>query len=290
MEVAKPRFVGRVGLAVLAALALLAGVARAREFSLSIAGLAVTEWEGDAPAAGALPVVVFSHGFHGCAIQSRFLMRAFAEAGYLVFAPNHRDAVCGGGAGSLFDRPQVPFLHPEEWTEASYRDRAEDIEKLVEALHNDSARHARIDWGRLALAGHSLGGYTVLGLTGAWPSWRLPGVRAVLALSPYSQPFLRAGTLHGLAAPVMYQGGTLDFGITPALDRVGGAFAVSPAPKYFVELRGATHFAWTDLGRRNRDEIVAYSLAFLDHALNGAPAGILHSAGPGIADLRFVER
>jgi hypothetical protein len=27
---------------------------------------------------GGLPVIVFSHGFHGCATQSRFLMEAFA--------------------------------------------------------------------------------------------------------------------------------------------------------------------------------------------------------------------
>jgi predicted dienelactone hydrolase len=264
--------------------------APAGESSLSIAGVAVTEWEGHAPAAGPQPVVIFSHGFHGCATQSRFLMQAFADAGYLVFAPNHRDAVCGGGAGSWFDRPEAPFLNPEKWTDLTYRDRAEDIRKLTQALRGDAAWRGRIDWGRLALAGHSLGGYTVLGLAGAWPSWRLPEVRAVLALSPYSQPFLRAGTLHGLAAPVMYQGGTLDFGTTPALDKAGGAFAASPAPNYFVELSGATHFAWTNLGRRDRDAIIAYSLAFLNHALNGAAAGILHPTGPGVADLRFAER
>ena len=42
---------------------------------------------------------------------------------------------------------------------------------------------------------------------------------ALLALSPYVQPFLVRGTPAGLGAPVMYHGGTLDFGITPALHR-----------------------------------------------------------------------
>ncbi len=230
------KWLGAAGLAVLLALALRTGAARAGETSVSIAGLAVTVWQNDAEAAGPRPVVIFSHGFHGCATQTRFLMQAFAGAGYLVFAPNHRDAACGGG--SWFDRPEQSFFHPEDWTDATYRDRAEDIGKLVAALRADQAWRGRIDWDRLALAGHSLGGYTVLGLAGGWPSWRLPGVRAVLALSPYSQPFLRAGTLRELAAPVMYQGGTLDFGTTPALDKAGGAFAASPAPKYFVELAG----------------------------------------------------
>ncbi len=210
--------------------------------------------------------------------------------GIRCFTPNHRDAVCCGGAGSWFDRPEAPLLHPEEWTDLTYRDRAEDIRKLIQALRGDAAWRGRIDWGRLALAGHSLGGYTVLGLAGAWPLRQLPGVRAVLALSPYSQPFLRAGTLRGLAAPVMYQGGTLDFGTAPALDKADGAFAASPAPKYFVELRGATQFAWTNLGWRDRDAIIACSLAFLNHTLNGAAAGVLHSARPGVAELRFAER
>jgi hypothetical protein len=117
----------------------------------------------------------------------------------------------------------------------------------------------------------------------------MAGVRAVLALSPYSQPFLRDGALRGLSAPVMYQGGTLDFGITPWLDKVGGAYDQSPAPKYFVKLSGATHFAWTDLGRHDRDAIVGYALAFLDHALNGTATPILYRATADVSALRFAE-
>lgn len=262
----------------------------ATERSLVVAGLAVTEWSAAAPTPRPQPLVIFSHGFHGCATQSRFLMRAFADAGYLVLAPNHRDAVCDHGQASFFDRPQQSFLHPEAWSDATYRDRADDIFSLVRALHEDARWSARIDWRRLALAGHSLGGYTVLGLAGGWPTWRMPGVRAVLALSPYSQPFLAAGTLGAIATPVMYQGGTLDFGLTPALDRVAGAYDQSPQPKYLVVFRGATHFAWTDLGSRDRAAIVSCSLAFLDRALNGAPAPALHRAVPGVAELRSAER
>jgi len=279
-----------IRLALLLVVALWAGAARAGETDIALAGLAVTVWDAPQTQAGPLPPVIFSHGFHGCATQSRFLMRALAQAGYLVFAPNHRDAICHGGGGSWLDWPEAPFDRPVAWTDASYRDRAEDIRRLVAALHADAAWRGRIDWGRLALVGHSLGGYTVLGLGGAWPSWRLGGVRAVLALSPYSEPFLHAGTLGGLAVPVMYQGGTLDVGITPAVERAGGAYAASPPPKYFVTFSGATHFAWTDLGLRDRDSIVAYSVAFLDHAVKGAAAPILYRRGTGVADLRFAER
>jgi hypothetical protein len=71
---------------------LLGGIGRAAEERLSIAGLDVMVWEPDETTPTALPVVVFSHDFHGCATQSRFLMTTLASAGYLVVAPNHRDA------------------------------------------------------------------------------------------------------------------------------------------------------------------------------------------------------
>ena len=51
----------------------------------------------------------------------------------------------------------------------------------------------------------------------------------------------------GLDAPVMYQGGTRDIGITPFINKGNGAYPQSPAPKYYVEFDGAGHFAWTDL-------------------------------------------
>jgi pimeloyl-ACP methyl ester carboxylesterase len=135
--------------------------------------------------------------------------------------------------------------------------------------------------------GHSLGGYTVLGLAGAWPSWKLEGVKAALALSPYSQAFLVHKTLQGLSAPVMYQGGTLDFGETPAISKNSGAYEASPPPKYYVEFKGASHFAWTNLGIVAHDEIAAYSVAFMNVYLKGErPSPILSEPMTGVALLR----
>jgi predicted dienelactone hydrolase len=249
----------------------------ARESQMSLAVLDVTMWSPDKPSLDAHPVIIFSHGFHGCATQSRFVMEALAAADYVVFAPNHRDATCGGGKGSWRDKPQAPFRSAETWTDQTYRDRGDDIRQLLAALQFDGIRKAeirrdRLDLSRIGLVGHSLGGYTVLGLAGAWPSWKLDGVKAVLALSPYTQPFTLQNTLKGLAAPVMYQGGTRDFGVTPTLHKSQGGYDQSPAPKYYVEFEGAGHFAWTDLREDAHAAILAYSLAFLDHYLKDAPA------------------
>jgi dienelactone hydrolase len=217
-------------------------------------------------------------------------MRALADAGYLVAAPNHRDATCGADPAGWFDRPEQRFGRPVDWTEATFRDRADDLRALIAALRADPVLRGRIDWRRLALAGHSLGGYTVLGLAGAWPTWRIDGVQAVLALSPYTQPLVLQHRLGSLTAAVMYQGGTFDFGLTPALRGAGGAFDQTPPPKYFVEFAGAAHLAWADIGRRAHPEIVAYSLAFLDHYVRGAPAAaLLTHAVPGVARLRFAS-
>jgi predicted dienelactone hydrolase len=99
--------------------------ASAAEQSLSIAGLSIVSWSPDTQPAGPSPLIVFSHGFHGCATQSRFLMQAWAVAGYIVMAPNHRDATCAGGTARWLDKPEAPFKDPGSWTESVYRDRAD---------------------------------------------------------------------------------------------------------------------------------------------------------------------
>ena len=118
-------------------------------------------------------------------------MEALARAGYLVLAPDHEDARCGAarGKGRLCVRPEEPFRDQERWSDAVYRDRAGDLRSLLDAATREgSFEGAPVDPRRIGVAGHSLGGYTALGLAGAWPSWRDPRVRAVIALSPYSAP------------------------------------------------------------------------------------------------------
>lgn len=262
----------------------------AREDSATLAGLHVTVWSPDHDTQGPLPVIVFSHGFHGCAVQSRFLTNALASVGYLVVAPNHRDAACGGGTARWSDRPEEPFGDPAAWTEATFRNRADDIRRLVAALKTDATWRARADANRLGLMGHSLGGYTVLGLGGAWPGWKLEGVRAVLAMSPYALPFTRRGTLRGLAAPVMYQGGTRDTPLTPTVRDPMGAYDQSASPRYYVEFDRAGHFAWTDLLSGSHAPIVAYAGAFMDRYVKGlAATTALTQISPDAVILRYTS-
>jgi len=191
------------------------------------------------------PLVVFSHGELGCGIQSVFLTEELARNGYVVAAPDHADAaICRTaplppGGEPRAQPPQPNFLDPAAWNDTSRWDRRMDIEAVIDGLLADAEFGKVIDRYHVGLAGHSLGGYTVLGLAGGWPGREDGRVRAVLALSPYVTPFLAKNTLENVRVPLMYQGGTLDVGVTPFLKGPRGAFRAANRPVYYVELRDA---------------------------------------------------
>jgi predicted dienelactone hydrolase len=236
-----------------------------------------------------VPLILFSHGFGGCAHQSASLTRALADAGYAVLAPNHKDEGeryfrsmrQALRAGSL--HPEQPFTDPASWDAATELARGDDIKALFDHAHQSPFYRNGIDFDHVGLMGHSLGGYTALALGGAWNSWRDPRFKAVLALSPYVAPFLAKGTLGDIGVPVMYQTGTRDIAIGPALTR-GGGYAATRAPKYLVVLKGAAHFAWTEISHSYRDVIALYAAAFFDRTLKGRQAPLLDQPpGPKVA-------
>src|SRR5437868_5359285 len=71
----------------------------------TLAGVDVAVWKPQASCRR--PLVIFSHGYHGSNLQSKFLMRALADDGYLVVAPNHKDSMRYGDVP-----PQKPFGKP----------------------------------------------------------------------------------------------------------------------------------------------------------------------------------
>ena len=263
----------------------------------------------DAPPAPCprVPLVLFSHGLGGCALQSTFLTEELARRGYVVAAPDHADAATCGIDGEALRlqnlRTAQPLLEPARWTEQSEIGRLHDLRAAIAKVSSDPALARIADTTRVGAVGHSLGGYAVLALGGAWPTWRAPEVKAVVALSPFVTPFIAHGTLSKLAVPVMYQGAEFDWGITPAMEGPRGAFAASPAPKYYVRLRGGTHVEWTDLGclgapsgtacvktRANAALIGRYVGGFLDRHLKDAAAPLLATDGPGLEAYRFELR
>lgn len=257
--------------------------------------------EGGEVAPGRWPTVVFSHGYLSGAARSAYIAENLARAGYVVAAPNHADAFGedtddGGGP------PQ--FARPQSWTEQTFADRRDDLVALLDWLERESATAGsafedRVDPARLAALGHSLGGYTALGLGGLQSAWRDPRVRAVVAMSPYAAPYLAREGARGGTVPTMLQGGTLDVGITSLLPQL---FERLDAPKYSLVLRGANHFAWTNLagpGKTTQEVvrdgnprwIVAYAVAFLDEYVAGTGrADALRQSNAALASFTWRDR
>lgn len=242
------------------------------------------------------PVIVFSHGLGGCGTQSVFLTEQLARSGYIVAAPDHRDAGCSvDGTGTLkLVPPEESFFQPEQWTDSTHVNRREDVQAILAWLQQSPDFSARVDSSRAAMVGHSLGGYTALGLAGAWPSWKDARFKAMVLLSPYLLPFLSKNRLGDISVPLMYQGAQFDLGVTPFVAAPTGAYYQAQPPRFFMELRGGSHFEWTVALcggtstveqclalKPNARLIVAYALEFLNRYVRGDAAALarLNSSG-----------
>ena len=235
-----------------------------------------------------VPLILFSHGFGGCAQQSRSLTQALADAGYAVLAPNHKDKGCKryttGLAAGLWKMmtgrgPDKSFGDDATWDAGTEISRRDDMEALLDFALTHAPYKAAVDPARIGAMGHSLGGYAVLGLAGAWPQWRDGRIKAVLALAPFSTPFVDKGTLRKITIPVMYMGGTKDRLIAP--DTVARSYAMTAAPKYLVMLQGGGHFAFTELSRSYQATIATYAIGFFDKSLHTKPAPQLDRPASG---------
>lgn len=241
-------------------------------------------------AKGPHPLVIFSHGYLGTGDQTIFLTEELARHGYIVAAVNHADSLAEGFAKQR-ERPN--FGDPKSWDDKKFVDRKEDGVALIDYMLAENAREsspfqAKIDVKRIGMMGHSLGGYTTLGMVGGWPKWKDERIGAALVLSPYSTPFLESGSLRTAKVPIMAQGGTLDFGITPFLPKL---VDLLPEPRYYLVFKAENHFGWTNLasvGKTTREAIeqgnpkliTHYSIAFLNrHLRNSGEDQLLDGEG-----------
>ncbi|ELY4724246.1 alpha/beta hydrolase family protein [Cronobacter sp. 153480017-3] len=104
------------------------------------------------PAPGAHPVLLLSHGFGGNWRNLNWLAHAMAEQGYIVAAVDH---------------PGTTTRNKSPAQAQALRQRPEDVTRVLDALIASPEKTGKPDEQRIAAAGHSLGGWTVMELAGA---------------------------------------------------------------------------------------------------------------------------
>lgn len=104
------------------------------------------------PTAGEHPLVVISHGNGGNWINQAWLASALAHQGYIVAAVNHP------GTTSKDRSPQAA---------AQLWQRPNDIRRAIDAVTAQPEKFGAVAKQRIAVVGHSLGGWTALELAGS---------------------------------------------------------------------------------------------------------------------------
>jgi len=235
---------------------------------------------------GVYPMIIFSHGMGGCPGNTNGIQSRLADAGYIVVAPKHDDCLTGSTT------PDVPWAEPENWTDQTNRNRRDDIHAVLDALPSSSYAQYVGDFARIGCMGHSMGGYTCMGVAGAWSSWTRSEIRSVAALSPWHRPLMVQNRVGDMTNDqTLYQGGTLDNPITPELMQSGGTYPQTSPSKYGQVFDRAGHSAWTDgwLSSRFHDQMAYYFVSFFDASLKNGPVSTLEVKKSRVSTLDFVH-
>ncbi|QNP75173.1 alpha/beta fold hydrolase [Streptomyces roseirectus] len=257
----------------------------------------------DAPVAGGderFPVVLFSPGAGGVRTQNTAWAEELAGHGYVVAALDHpydsAAVVLDDGrtvhavTASTGDRDADDAL-AADWTAVRAADlgfvltRLEDLNRGA-SIGNDSLA-GRLDTGRAAVTGHSMGGAAAL-----QAARKDPRFTAVIDLDGYP---------HGAVSPALRQPVlALTQAITPNTDprylpRLTRALASNTTTSYRLTLPGAAHLTFMDgplylppvpsivgsLGRTGSVRAVAApTLAFLDATLRHTPGDLADTLSP----------
>ena len=106
-----------------------------------------------APSLSPYPLILLSHGTGGSSEQMAWLGTALAKAGYIAVAVDH--------PGNNSREPYTPEGFALWW------ERATDLSEVLDGMLADKQLAPHIDDSRIAAAGFSIGGFTVLELAGA---------------------------------------------------------------------------------------------------------------------------
>jgi hypothetical protein len=210
-------------------------------------------------APGLFPLVVFAPGYVECAASYGPLLRAWASAGYVV-------------AGVDFPRTSCQLASPDENDLVNQpADMAYVIRRLLAASGRPRGFLAGlIDPGRIAVAGQSDGGDTVVALA-AGSCCRDRAVTAAIVLAGAEWPPMGGSYFARAAPPILFVQGDADT-INPPPDSMLMYRADTTGPRFYLDLLGAGHLPPYQGQGPPAPVVARVTVDFLDRYLAGRPA------------------
>jgi predicted dienelactone hydrolase len=163
-------------------------------------------------ATGAHPLVIISHGSGGSPLVYRGLAAHLARAGFIVAAPEHP-------GNNRNDNRLADSLE-------NFEGRPRQVSLVIDGVLSDSELGPCVARNRIAVIGHSMGGYTALAVAGGAP--RLPHnsdhlvgvksdprVKALVLLAPATPWYMAEGSLAKVNVPILMLTGEHDH-VTPS--------------------------------------------------------------------------
>jgi len=218
----------------------------------------------DAPLAqnrDSFPFLFYSHGFGGSALGHTHLAEPLARQGWIVVAPDHDDAVNATrirsgrnphGARQLLKEARKLVRNGRNFDFEKYAYRLEDVRAVMKHVADMDAFSGTIDEERMAIGGHSFGGYTSAGICGAVEKFRDDRFDALILHSPGVWMYTEED-LAKIDVPVLYMLGEKETR-TQSLGRAKRGWAslvlnTIKAPGYYAEVKDGRHTAFNTAQR-----------------------------------------
>ena len=244
---------------------------------------------------GPYPMLVFSHGYGGGGLGAVFFTERLATRGWIVVAPDHHDR---HSAVRIRDGQSENFNRWDFWRYVKdivasgpgdrdkYLYRLDEMRLVIDNLAASEDFREIIDSSRVAVGGHSFGGYTALGICGTIEERYDPRVKAILLFSTGAGGYLfREAELAAVRVPSMLFIGERERdhlrGSKTMSDIADTIYKNMSPPKYFLEIKGANHFSFNNRfvdnrrkrmlsGKEEQFEVIRrYSIAFLEKHVAG---------------------
>lgn len=244
---------------------------------------------------GPYPLLVFSHGYGGSGLAAVFFTEALAARGWIVACPDHNDRYSAVRirTGQQKDYDRLGLLqHAKEITLSGPGDREKYLYRLdemrlaLDGMLTSDTFGKLIDRDRIAVGGHSFGGFTALGLCGTIKERHDPCIKAVLLFSTGAGGYLFSeDELEAVRIPSMLFMGEREEdqlrGSKTMPELSAKIYRNVSSPKYFLEVKGASHFSFNNRfadnqrtqllsGTEEQFEVIRrYSIAFLEKYVAG---------------------